>query len=366
MSVFFNKSILDQLSFDSETSTFTLFNNEGEDSISVSYIPKKETEEFDFDNFDIFVFENNSLIAENDIFLVNEVVLKKGIGWVFPLSALESNDNDYAEKLFFNQYRFLAYQKILDQSFFIKKEVNEKKEIFLLSDLFESQLIIFVLSKSELTGDSGFKITDYFPSFAIHGYFYKNNYELKYTCPSDHLVKQFRGKRNISITKANNPIYQSNFAQKLYINYLKSLDHHLIRFHLLYQVIENHITDLFNIEFEKILIQYSDKSITKNNFIESISKIRNERENIRKVLSDIKPNDGTFEKSILINLKRDCKEFLSHYGVEEKNELGDLLYDVRNVLVHNYRSVEDDNIILLDEITFEFEIIINYKLINSL
>ena len=365
MSVFYNQSILDQLSFDFETSTFTLYNNSFPDSLSVSYIPKKETEEFELINYEIFILENNSLIAENDIFLVHEITLKKGIGWIFPLSALESNDNNFAEKIFFNQFRFLAYQKILEKSFFMKKEVNEKKEIFLLSDLFDSDLIIFILSKSELTEGTNFDIKDYLPSLANHGYFYKNNHQLKYTCPKDYLVKQFRGKNNIKITKATNSIYQSNFVKKLYENYLKTLDHHLIRFHLLYQVIENQITDLFNFQFEKILIEYNDKSITKNNFIESIGKIRKERDNIRKIVSTLNPNDGTFEKSVLINLKRDCIEFLSHYGVEERNELGDLIYDVRNILVHNYRSVEDENIKLLDEITFGFEILINYKLINS-
>ncbi|WP_210707434.1 hypothetical protein [Maribacter dokdonensis] len=66
------------------------------DSFSVEYIPNKEEKEFAFNQYEVIILENKSLDAENDIFLVNEIDLNKGIGWIFPLSTLESNDNDYA------------------------------------------------------------------------------------------------------------------------------------------------------------------------------------------------------------------------------------------------------------------------------
>ena len=68
---------------------------------------------------------------------------------------------------------------------------------------------------------------------------------------------------------------------------------------------------------------------------------------------------------MLIGLKRDCREFLDQYGVEEKTDLGDLLYDIRNILVHNYREVKDRELILLNDIIFEFEIMINYLMIKN-
>tara|TARA_R110000751_G_scaffold133929_1_gene236341 strand:+ start:1409 stop:2503 length:1095 start_codon:yes stop_codon:yes gene_type:complete len=363
MSIFYNGKILDQLSFDSDTSTFIIGSEEMSDSFSVEYIPNKEEKEFAFNQYEVIILENKSLDAENDIFLVNEIDLNKGIGWIFPLSTLESNDNDYAEKDFFNQFRYLTHQKLLSSSFFLKKEIIEKKQRFLLSDLFEDDLIILVVSLEAL--ESPLDICSYLPSLANKGYFLKNEHDLKYKCPSDILVNWYRGKKKINIQKATNLVYQTDYSKKLYTNYLKSLDHHLIRFHLIYQIIENHLTDLFNSEFDKILDNYSNDLVTKNNFIESINKVRNERENIRKVLKEIKPNDGTFEKSMLIGLKRDCREFLDQYGVEEKTDLGDLLYDIRNILVHNYREVKDRELILLNDIIFEFEIMINYLMIKN-
>lgn len=366
MSLFYNGNLLNQNDYDSDTSSFTIYSKEANDSVSINYIPKKVNEELNPNDYEIFVLENNSLIAENDIFLVHERRLNKGVGWIFPISVLESNENDYAEKVFFNQYRFLAYQKILSTSFKLEKSITVKKESYLLSDLFSGDLILFLVSLNELENEKNeFNIIKYLPSLSIHGYFLKNKIDLKYNCPKNYISDRFRGKKKIIIEEAKNPLYGSQFTKRLFTNYLKSLDHHLIRFHLLYQIVENNITDIFDDEFQQLLENYKEKLITKNNFIEGINKVRNERENIRKIFTDLNPNDGTFEKSILIDLKRDCKSFLLDFGVEEKNEIGDLLYDVRNILVHNYRSIEDHNIELLDEITFEFEVLISYLLSNS-
>lgn len=365
MAIYYDEILLDKLAFDQDTSTFILGGDDLTDTFFVSYIPKKVDEEFDTNDYELFVLENKSLFAENDIFLVKEAELEKGIGWIFPLSALESNENDYSDKAFFNQYRFLAYQKILSKSFLVEKSIINKKESFLLSELFDSDLIIFIVSKNELIPENEFKIFSYLPSLATYGYFLNNEHELKYVCPNNLITDKFRGKKSIRIQKTNNPVYTSDFAKKLYTNYLKTLDHHLIRFHLLYQVIEYHITDLFNSDFDNLLEDYKNKTITKNNFLEKLNKTRNERENIRKVLKNTNPNDQTFEKDLLINLKRDCNAFISEFGEEEKSEIGDLIYDTRNIIVHNYREIKDEKLNLLNEITFEFEIIINYIITNS-
>lgn len=361
MSIFFNKKILDKISFDLDTSTFILSNDDLNDSFNVSFVPNKVSDEYDPELYDLFIFENKSLDAENDIFLVNESNLNKGIGWIFPLSTLESNDNDFSDLEWFNQFRYLAYQKLLSTSFFFKKEISKNKQSFVLSDLFDDDMVIFIISHKDLGSKPD--IHDYLPSLANHGYYLKNEFKLKYKCPNDIIVDWYRGKKKINIRKAINPVYKTNYSRKLYTNYLKSFDHHLIRFHLIYQFIENHLSDLFNDEFERLLDDYNSKNITKNNFIESINNVRNERKNIRRVLNHLKTNSGTFEDSALVNLKRDCREFLDKYKVEERNEIGDLIYDVRNLFVHNYSGVEDDQVDLLNEIIFGFEVLINRLMI---
>jgi len=365
MAVFYNTKLLDKLSYDNTDSVFTLENIVSTDSINIEFIPKKIKAELDINKYDLFIFDNKSLIAENDIFLLYETTVKKDIGWIFPISVLESNENDYANKDFFNQFRFLAYQKLLSSTFSLKAFIKEKKDLYSISELFGSNRIILIVSKEDFGAENIFEINDYLPSLATSGYFINNENELIYSCPKNYIVENFRGKKKIKISKAVNEVYNLNFSKKLYQNYLKTLDHHLIRFHLLYQIIEFHITEAFNVDFDNLLEKYNNRDISKNDFIEKFKDIRNEREKIRKILKTISPNASTFEKEILINIQRDCKDFLLEFGDYDKNEIGDLLYDVRNVIVHNYRKIKDENIQLLNEITFEFEILINYLMTKS-
>lgn len=364
MAIIFNDKTLDELSFNEETSSFILSNKDISDTISVPYIPKKEKNEFLLDDYELLIFENKSLNAENDIFLIYENSLNKGVGWIFPMAVLESNDNKLSDKNFFNQFRYLAYEKLLSKKFDIKTEITQKKEDYLLSDIFKDEFIILVISKNEFEADNSFDINNYLPSLASSGYFIKNENILNYKCPNDIVINNFRGNKRINISQTINVVYKEEFTIKLYNNYLKTLGHQLIRFHLLYQIIEFLLTESFNKDFNILLNKYTEDDITKNNFLENIAKIRNERERIRKILTNINPNSDTFEKTILIDLKRDCKDFLSQFGVDEREELGDLLYDVRNIIVHNYRKIKDENLRLLDQITFEFEIIINYLMTN--
>ncbi len=151
------------------------------------------------------------------------------------------------------------------------------------------------------------------------------------------------------------------FIINLYENYLKKLDHHLIRFHLLYQIIEYLITNKFSSQFEDLLLKYNNNQITKNNFIEKIYEIRNERKNIRNIFEQLNFYDNSFEKDIKIDLERDAKDFLEEFNIEVKSNLGDLIYDIRNIIVHNYREItKNESLELLDKITYEFEILVNY------
>ena len=59
-----------------------------------------------------------------------------------------------------------------------------------------------------------------------------------------------------------------------------------------------------------------------------------------------------------VNLKIDCKELLKNYHLKTKDHLGDLIYDVRNLIVHNYRKLNVEEIEILERINCEFEILL--------
>lgn len=365
MSVYFKEKLLDNLEFDNETSSFILGCESIPDTFSIPYIPKKESNELDSKKHDLFLLESYSLKAENDIFCVKENPNDTPIGWIFPLSALESNENKLANKPFFNEFRFLSYQKLLESNLELDVILTEKKSHIYLSDLFDEDLIILVISYDHYKTKKKFNLDHFLPSLANHGYFKKNKKDLIFKPPNKKIPDWYRKLNHIKIQEAQNDIIQTDYVINLYSKFLKSLDHHLIRFHLLYQIVEIHVTDLFNKDFANLLDEYKKDQLTKNNFINAINNARSEAVNVRKTFEKIKPNNDTFEKDNLINLKRDCKELLNQHGFEDKNEIGDLIYGIRNLIVHNYRSINSEQEDLLKEITFEFEILINCLLISG-
>jgi len=364
MAIFYNNILLDNLKFDKENRMFSLSNDENGFLINVSYIPKLGDEEYDISNYFVFLFENNHLNAENDVFQLYDKDKDERIGWIFPISTLESNENDFSNNEHLNRYKLVVYKSILSNSFDFRVNINEINTEMSLSQIYGDDTIICVLSKDKISEDN-FNIFLYYPNFAIYGYFEKNDNKLIVEYPNSLIVDKFRNKKKLYIKKTQSNILQLDFVQKLYRNYLKTLDHHLIRFHLLYQIIEYFITEKFSTEFDELLTKYNNKEFTKNNFLEKINEIRNERKNIRKIFDNINFQPNSFENQVKIDLERNIKDFLRNFEIEEKNHIGDLIYNTRNIITHNYREIKDENLDLLSQISYYFEILINEVIIKS-
>jgi len=364
MAIFYNEKLLTKLSFDNDNKMFSLSSHNDDIFINVPYVPKLEDENYDENEFSVYLFENNHLNAENDVFQLYDKDKKERIGWIFPISVLESNENDFSDNEHLNKYKFVTYKILLSHNFQFKSNIYEINTELSLSQVYGEDTIICVLSKEKIN-DVNFNILSYIPNFATYGYYEKNENKLTFKYPNNLIVDSFRGKQKLSIKKANNKILQLDFVKKLYNSYLKTLDHHLIRFHLLYQIIEYLITENFSTEFDQLLIKYNNGEFTKNNFLEKINDIRSERKNINKIFTNINFKTGTFEHQVKINIERTIKDFLRNLGVEEKNHIGDLIYDTRNIITHNYREIKNENLDLLNEISYLFEILINEIIIKS-
>jgi hypothetical protein len=74
---------------------------------------------------------------------------------------------------------------------------------------------------------------------------------------------------------------------------------------------------------------------------------------------------GTIEYNVKVDIERTLKDFLRNFNLNEKSHIGDLIYDTRNIITHNYREIKEDNIKLLKEITYYFEIIVNCIITKS-
>ncbi|NCT94988.1 MAG: hypothetical protein GXC72_11225, partial [Chitinophagaceae bacterium] len=90
-------SLLDKIEFvNTEDGKFFKLSDSTGSEIRVEYIPSFVSG-WDVDRYDILLFENPYLTAENDIFQVYESTLGDSrLGWIFPVTSLDSNENDYA------------------------------------------------------------------------------------------------------------------------------------------------------------------------------------------------------------------------------------------------------------------------------
>jgi hypothetical protein len=109
---------------------------------------------------------------------------------------------------------------------------------------------------------------------------------------------------------------------------------------------------------EEIVQKYYDKKISKNTLKEEIIKFQGERTLIKK----------PFEKSVLkketkILFIEKCTFLFNDLNLDIKQSFEDVIYDLRNLITHNFRLLTN-KVEELNEIIFLFEIVILELLIG--
>lgn len=332
---------------------FKVFDKENKNSIVVEYHSVLD-EEYNYSDFELVLFENNYLDAENDVYQVFDKDEKIRLGWIFPLSNLEGKENDYINNEHLNKYKFVAFHLLLLAK---GRDINltDNKEEYSISDIYKNNPIILILSNNNTSRIVGFSLENYIPSLSKYGYYKLNEFENLLTLrPKNDFCLKHRGNEKLNLFKSQRNIHNDRFFRELFSKHLKSLEHHLIRFHILYQIIEYILTERFDVVFTNLIGEYNAKTIVKNDFIEKLNELGKERSNIKKVVDCLKEKNCDFE---IPNLERDCKDLLNSHNKKIKNTLGDLIYDVRNLIVHNYRDIEDAEIEIIENITHELELL---------
>ena len=94
-----------------------------------------------------------------------------------------------------------------------------------------------------------------------------------------------------------------------------------------------------------------------NDFIESISEIKGEKPRIKKIISEVDDLKDKIDFDS-VKLESDCKDFLYLHNKKTVGCLGELVYRVRNLVVHEYRSIHPSDINLFEDIISEVELLI--------
>jgi hypothetical protein len=347
--------------FKDDANNYFIVKNSSGTSIYFKYIPTSDSS-WEKERFELFLFENPYLNAENDVFEVYEHSLgSERLGWVFPITILESNDNDFANYKNLNNYKFIAYEKLLDQN--NKINLNPDAEFYSLTEIFRDS-IICLLCQETIKKISNFNIENYILSF------YENNYLLlngssksKPIYKKDDFVKKMRleTKKRIILKKANFEISKNEFINALFKEQLLQSENYLIRFIFLYQIIEHLLETEFDKRLDKHLEDFKNNKLSKNDLKENIVNDSKDRELIKTIINPIPVSSPVRQEFI-----EECNYLFKTIGIETKESFADKIYDLRNLVTHNLRNVVKTQSETLSKLAEIFEriivdILINYK-----
>ena len=344
--------------------------------IFIDYVLTLDSE-YKPEDYSLFILKSWVLDKENDIFQVFDKEFYKEpnrvrLGWIFPIQALLSNEHQYADNKHFLKYAYVAFLKLLKNQeeyttfnpLFSKITNNYK-----LTDFYGEDIIILVLCNSPLQKIDNFQVDNYITSLYSYGYYFcqpiENLKEIDTRSDSENPTG-----KNLILQKNSSCLQKEDYVYRLFKDLLKNEEHHLVKFYLLYQVIELIIQIVFErkiLEEIKNFNNNPDKNIRK--LKEKIDNISTEKKRVSILINDdVKINNP--------NLLISCNELIKLFNDDDSNEkddiskkedLGGALYDVRCLIVHQFRKLPDK--ILeekLREINKEFEnivikIILDYK-----
>jgi hypothetical protein len=341
---------LDSVTFDATTGVFKL-NSSADKSDNVLIFEYVLTPHQDYQpkDFTLYILYKRKF-SENDIFQVYERELNNRIGWIFPLQSLLSNKHEYAENVHFLRYAFVAFQKLLTNAnnsleFALDRDTNELGEVYDVGST-------FVLILSNQTLPDGFRLPFYLPALFKYGYYFK------YVKGFDSTPKPPAGKK-VNLQKIASPLQQEDYLTELFKELIYE-QHPLVKFHLLYQVIELLIEKVLHHELLAVYHKLKKKEIYTRDLQDHIKEFIPEEKRITKLFSD-------YEQLLDIrDLQNQCDSLLQALGKAKQTGAGiaKSLYAVRNFIVHDYRSLPKSQIDTLKKINSSFEILIIDMLLN--
>lgn len=304
------------------------------------------------DEYDYKIFYKKDF-KENEIYQIIENNIGKRIGWIFPISSIISTSHDFADNSHYCRYAFLAYMLLLQNEIsdqdICDKEFNE----IINTQYFFSDAIILIYKKELIKDILDFKLENYYASLYEYGYYIKPNYA------NPHIKIPKSGER-ITLQSVSECIVSDKYIEHFW-EMLCIEKHPIVKFHILYQIIELLIEDVLIFSLEDTINQFKNKKIYTRSLRERIKKVEAEKDRISILIEKCSTEYDRYKE-----LHEECISFLTKRGREEVG-FPDSIYSVRNFIVHDYRFIADDNALKeIEDINYLFEtfvlnLIIHYK-----
>ena len=286
-------------------------------------------------------------INEGDVIEITDLALEERVGLIIPIRALCSRDHKHVQNEFFELVASSAFL------FLVRDEQNQScpapadiDGVYELSDFYPANASILVLkcfpgSKPEpgryvpRLFAEGFSIGS--ADIRLCAYLQKNP-------PS--------GKRRLKIRPISDAYLKEGYIELLYRTLLPFELSPIAQFVLLYQVFEMLMQSIFDVgvtDFKVKVASFAGTPSDLRQITEALRKVTSEQDRIARCI-DNSPVKG----SVLTELATQCRSLLQACGKAEiPAHAGHLLYDVRNLVFHNYREIPAQGQELVDAINGE-------------
>lgn len=353
---------VNQLRFSRAQNLFIAKNNLTEEILEFKY-PLDRDDKFNTKetDFEIYLFHKDNFAA-NEIYQLK--INTKRLGWIIPIQALLTSEHDYATNEHFFPYSYNAYRILLKNKINLPYNKNITKNEVTLESIYGENTIIFIayrkyIKEIKTNFNIDFKIEDYLLFFYQYGYTFlsPSNFSSLYDLKLPNFIaKPFPGKQveleRISEDLKDDKPYLNSLIQGL----IKLEKHPLVKFHLLYSVIELFISKIFDSEFKSSLQSF----LNTTDFYDSkekLNKLANEKDRIKKLFSNKCPN---LNHVLLQELQDASNSFLSFVFAPQifKKKTGEAIYKVRSTIFHNLRVIPNGYETQLSNVLAKLEAII--------
>lgn len=298
-------------------------------SLDGSFIP---------DDFEmLFLYNNNDGVSENSIFNLYADGIR--IGWIFPIQSLESKEHDYVCDEFYLKYAYIVVYKLLQMTEFGEEEYSD----FSILDYYPDDIQILVYDKGNASKIESFDISNYSVGLFSKGYSF---------CGEGNVFTKLENfDKNIRVKQLPKPIRDISYINDLFMELIPLQESSYSKFHLIYQIIEILIGVVFNYKIKSLIQEIMDSP---NDLFEKrvkLNEITTEKDRVIWLFNNFS-NAELQKKEILNNL---CEKLLQDNDKTYKeNNVGNNLYAVRCLIVHNLYSLNEDSRELLKELNNSF------------
>jgi hypothetical protein len=321
-----SKVDLNQITFDDETNSFRLADAGGEFRYEFHYALQKDEVEHQYEVHLLFRKD----VRNEEISQIYDAQINERIGWGFPVAALTTNEHSYAENEHFLRTAFGAYKELLRKVSF--EEVKAKEEEQYLDKLLFLDPDTFIICFFRTFIDSkiqDFDIRNYFPSL------YRFGISTKKTKVMSPFSEGYSPK--IKLGKICAALEQEQFIREIFDGLIYE-SHPLVRFVVLYQVIELCLDRILLKELNQLIQGIKSKDIYVRDIRSKLEAFESEKKRINKLFNDYQPNRNDSIRAELLNHCKAFLETIGHSPVREA-EFADTFYLVRNTIFHNFRSI---------------------------